>query len=154
MTTAAYHNHYPIGSGRGGKALKITGIVIGGVVLAVLFALAFGWLVMILWNWLMPALFGIKEITYWQGFGITVLAKILFGGLHGSNHKGDHVHRSVDRRWHRWMGIDDDAALEHDLGSMSREDMKHYRDFWREQGKMAFEEYLRNAQDGQKKEGA
>jgi hypothetical protein len=35
-------------------------------------------LVMVLWNWLMPAIFGIKTITYFQAMGITWLAQILF----------------------------------------------------------------------------
>lgn len=35
-------------------------------------------LVTFLWNWLMPAIFGIKTITYLQAIGITWLAQILF----------------------------------------------------------------------------
>lgn len=42
------------------------------------------WLVMLLWNWLMPALFvGARLIDYWQALGLLVLSKILFGGGHG-----------------------------------------------------------------------
>jgi hypothetical protein len=75
------------GRSRVHRLARIIGVAFIGVCLAVLFALLFGWLVMLLWNWLMPSLFGIKEITYWQAFGITILAKILFSGFHG-NHKG------------------------------------------------------------------
>jgi hypothetical protein len=39
----------------------------------------FGWVFMLLWNWLMPELFGLKEITFWQGFGLLILSKIIFG---------------------------------------------------------------------------
>ena len=35
-----------------------------------------------LWNWLLPPLFGWREITFWQALGILVLCRILFGG-HG-----------------------------------------------------------------------
>jgi hypothetical protein len=35
-------------------------------------------LVAFLWNWLMPAIFGLKTITYLQAVGITWLAQILF----------------------------------------------------------------------------
>lgn len=41
------------------------------------------WVVMLLWNALIPAIFGLGIITFWQSMGILVLAKILFGGHHG-----------------------------------------------------------------------
>lgn len=47
---------------------------------AVLFVALFGLVVMALWNWLMPALFGLKAIGYWQALGLVVLSRILFGG--------------------------------------------------------------------------
>jgi hypothetical protein len=90
------------------KVLRILGVAVAGIALATLFAFLFGWVVMLLWNWLMPQIFGLATVTYWQAFGLTVLAKILFGGMHGSGHKADHVHRNVDRRWHRWMGVSGD----------------------------------------------
>jgi hypothetical protein len=54
---------------------------------------ALGWVVMVLWNWLMPVLFsGTREIGYLQALGVLVLSKILFGGLRG---------RGCHGRWHR-----------------------------------------------------
>ncbi|MBZ5561838.1 MAG: hypothetical protein LAP13_05395 [Acidobacteriia bacterium] len=53
------------------------------VVLAALFVVVFSFVLMSLWNWLMPALFGWRVITYWQALGILVLSKILFGGFRG-----------------------------------------------------------------------
>jgi hypothetical protein len=127
------------------RLVRIIGVAIIGVCLAVLFALLFGWIVMLLWNWLMPSLFGIKEITYWQAFGITILAKILFSGFHGNN-KGhshaDHIHRKAGSRWHRWLGVDDDAPLGAGIGRFSHDEMKHYREFWKTEGEAAFEKYL------------
>lgn len=41
------------------------------------------WVTMLLWNALIPAIFGIGVITFWQSMGLLVLAKILFGGHHG-----------------------------------------------------------------------
>ena len=38
-------------------------------------------LVMLLWNWLTPSLFGWHNITFWQAFGLLALCRILFGGL-------------------------------------------------------------------------
>ena len=40
-----------------------------------------GALVMVLWNWLMPDLFELKRITYWQAVGLLLLCRILFGGF-------------------------------------------------------------------------
>ncbi|OON66844.1 hypothetical protein [Hymenobacter sp. CRA2] len=39
--------------------------------------------VMALWNWLMPAIFGLPLLTFWQALGLLVLSKILFGGFRG-----------------------------------------------------------------------
>lgn len=53
-------------------------------ILAVVGVAALGWVVMTLWNWLMPALFaGGKEIDYLHAVGLLVLSKILFGGFRG-----------------------------------------------------------------------
>ena len=39
------------------------------------------WIVMLLWNWLLPGLFGWHHITFWQALGLLALCRILFGGL-------------------------------------------------------------------------
>jgi hypothetical protein len=62
---------------------------------AVLFVAVFGYVVMGLWNWLMPALFGLKSITYWQAWGLVVLSKIFFGGFRGGG--GHWRHRMMER---------------------------------------------------------
>lgn len=49
----------------------------------VLAVLALGSVVMMLWNWLIPAVFSGPEITFFQALGILVLAKILTGGFKG-----------------------------------------------------------------------
>ena len=53
----------------------------------VLFAAAalvvFGFVVMSLWNWLMPSLFGFRFINFWQALGLLLLSRILFGGFRG-----------------------------------------------------------------------
>jgi hypothetical protein len=52
----------------------------------VLFIAIGGEIVMRLWNWLLPPLFGWRLITFWQALGILVLCRVLFGGFgrHGS----------------------------------------------------------------------
>jgi hypothetical protein len=42
---------------------------------------AIGKIVELLWNALLPALFGWPRITFWQSLGLLVLCRILFGGL-------------------------------------------------------------------------
>jgi uncharacterized membrane protein YGL010W len=67
------------------------------VVMVVLGILALGWVVMLLWNWLLPNLIaGVHEISYVQALGVLVLSKILFGGFrgHGGWHKRKH-HRHL-----------------------------------------------------------
>jgi hypothetical protein len=59
----------------------------------------FGFAVMWLWNWLMPAIFGLHAISFWQALGLLVLSKILFGGFYGRHgFKGDWRARLI-RRW-------------------------------------------------------
>ena len=52
----------------------------------VLFIAIGGEVVLHLWNWLLPPLLGLREITFWQALGILALCRILFGGFgcHGS----------------------------------------------------------------------
>ncbi len=68
--------------------------------LALLFLALFGLVVMLLWNWLMPALFGLKAIGYWQALGLVVLCRILFGGRGGMGH-GRRWHHRMRERWER-----------------------------------------------------
>jgi hypothetical protein len=52
-----------------------------------------------LWNWLMPSLFGWREITFWQALGMLALCRILFGGFgtHGPGHS--RARRRMRERW-------------------------------------------------------
>lgn len=45
-----------------------------------LFTVIGGEIVLHLWNWLVPALFGWRQISFWQAVGLLVLCRILFGG--------------------------------------------------------------------------
>lgn len=53
-----------------------------GIGFAIIFIAFFSLLVFLLWNWLMPAIFGLTEITYFQALGLLILSKILFFGFH------------------------------------------------------------------------
>lgn len=50
--------------------------------------------VMLLWNWLLPVLFGLPIITFWQSLGLLLLCKLLFGGF------GAHRYARYDRFRH------------------------------------------------------
>ena len=57
-----------------------------------------GWIVMTLWNWIIPALVvNAHAIDYPRAIGLLVLSRILFGGFrgHGGCYKG--------RRWRLWQ---------------------------------------------------
>jgi hypothetical protein len=66
---------------------------------AVLFVSVFSFVLMNLWNWLMPALFGWHVINFWQAVGILVLSKILFGGFRGRPGRHMYWRRRMMERW-------------------------------------------------------
>ena len=66
----------------------IPAAVILGPIAVVGFAYVIGTIVMLLWNWLLPPLFGWRELTVWQAFGLLALCRILFGGFGGGGSSG------------------------------------------------------------------
>ena len=74
----------------------IIGMAVGGVIIAMAMALLFGLVVMWLWNWLMPAIFGLTTISFWQAWGLVVLSHILFKSF---PHHKEHGHH--DEYWKR-----------------------------------------------------
>ena len=67
---------------------KRIAIIIFAPIGIALFILIGGELVMHLWNWLLPPLFGWRMLGFWQALGLLALCRILFGGLggHGPRH--------------------------------------------------------------------
>jgi hypothetical protein len=63
-----------------GKAVMI-------LVFCTAFIMLFSFIVMSLWNGILPDVLGVKTITFWQALGILVLSKILFSGFGGFHHK-------------------------------------------------------------------
>ena len=60
-----------------------------------------GEVVMRLWNWLLPALFGWRQIGFWQAVGLLALCRILFGGVSGRGFRGSNFRRRMGGRWER-----------------------------------------------------
>jgi hypothetical protein len=75
-----------------GRVLRI-------ITFVVIAAAVFGFIIMHLWNWLMPGIFGLHTITYWQGLGLLILAKILFGGFHRHGGGGRRWKQHMEERW-------------------------------------------------------
>lgn len=54
------------------------------------------WVVMLLWNLLMPSLFALPALSFMQAAGLLVLVRILFGGFRG---RGFAWRRDMIERW-------------------------------------------------------
>ena len=61
----------------------------------------FVWAVSALWNGLMPEIFGLRTISYWQALGLMVLSWILFGGFRGRGSGHGSWRHDMRRRWGR-----------------------------------------------------
>lgn len=85
--------------------------------LAALFLLPY--IVMLLWNWLLPAVIGVKTITYLQAIGIFILSKILFGGFRFGGH-------------HHKKGMMMKEHFREKLMNMSDEERETFKQKWRE----------------------
>ena len=82
----------------------------------VLFGWIFGEVVMHLWNWLLPPLFGWHAVSFWQALGLLVLCRILFGGFRNGTHGGG---KGRGRRWAKqWE-------------KMSPEERERFQQSWR-----------------------
>lgn len=71
----------------------------------------FGFLVMLLWNYLMPEIFHLPEISFWQALLLLLLCRILFGG---------HFKHGNDRHF----------RLHQRMETMSPEEREAFREKW------------------------
>lgn len=116
------------------KVIGIVGMVILGALGAACFAFLFGYLVMLLWNWLMPMLFNLPFITFWPAVGIIILARLIFGGFkHGSH--GHHRPSKYSSRWKSHFNRKECNGFKWDA-------WKHYDNYWKEEGEQAFHDYI------------
>ena len=77
------------------RAMKLLWIAPLAIVGIAVFVFIGGAVVRLLWNWLLPPLFGWPTLTFWQALGLLALCRILFGGL--AAHRGP--------RWGPWRGM-------------------------------------------------
>lgn len=70
------------------------------VALIATFAVALvSFIVMSLWNVLMPEIFGFHAISFWQALGLLVLSKLLFGGFRPYGGASPRWRRRMMERW-------------------------------------------------------
>ena len=93
-------------------------------------ALLTGFVVMGLWNAILPAVLGVKAITFIQALGILLLSKILFGGFRGGCH---------DRGGQQWK-----MKMQEKMGGMTPEEKEKFKAEWKKRcggrWKMHYEE--------------
>ena len=80
---------------------RLKWIVPAAIVGIALFTAIGGTVVMLLWNWLLPTLFGLKSVTFWQAIGLLALCRILFGGFRLGGSSRSWSRRRMDERWER-----------------------------------------------------
>jgi hypothetical protein len=74
------------------RGLKM--ITLAALVLALL-----GYVVMALWNAVLPAVTGLHAITFAQALALLALSRILFGGFRGWRRRGGHWRARMRARW-------------------------------------------------------
>jgi hypothetical protein len=112
-------------------------MVVGGLAAAVVIGLVFGIFVRELWNWLMPDLFGLKTITYWQAFGIVILGQLIFGGSSSRGGGESKSSKSKSSRLEECGPGGEDGGSEEGI-----KHWKYYDEWWNSEGKKAFTGYV------------
>lgn len=115
------------------RGLRIVGWVLLGLLGAIGLAFLFGYFVMLLWNFLMPSIFSLGEITFIQAVGIILLARLIFGGFKHGGHDRHDFHRKWKRKnnhykdyWGKW---------------------KYYDDYWKTEGEQAFDDFVKRKEN-------
>ena len=94
--------------------MKTKGFRIAGfALLAVTAVIGFGLVVMLLWNAVVPDIFGLGIINFWQALGLLTLTRILFGGIgHGGGRGFGRMHHHRNAIREKWMSMTPDERKE------------------------------------------
>ncbi len=134
------------------KVLKVIGMVLLGIIALV----AFGFIVQLLWNWLMPGIFKLREITYWEGLGILALSSILFGRLGGGSSDDkkkdkknctpirDEIRREFEKEFNKEYEKEYGKKAEN---AANAEYEQMYEKWWEAEGKDSFEKYSKETEN-------
>ncbi len=102
------------------KVLKFAAFAIAGVAAA-------GFLVMSLWNVLIPGIFAVRAINFWQALGLLILSRILFGGFRPYGRgSGSHWRRRMRERWEQMTPEEREKfkeGMRRGCGNRQREDL-------------------------------
>jgi len=80
------------------------------------------WIVMALWNFLLPEILGVKTVNYWQAMGILILCKILFGGF----------------QFGKGMRDFKDRKMREKMMNLSPEEREKFKEVWRNRCESGF----------------
>ena len=116
------------------------GWIILGIAGAIAFAFLFGAVVMWLWNWLMPVIFHLGVITYWQAVGLAILGRLLFGNMH---HGGSNRHHKFGSWKHRHHASDSGNCNTYANSGK----WNYYDQYWNEEGEKSFDDYVKRRTD-------
>jgi len=125
------------------------GHILRFVGMAVLITGVFGFAIQQLWNALMPYLFHLPAVGFWQAFGLAVLSRLLFGHVGGRHHGGHRGFGPFARHgmpfgpfgFHRHDGHRD---FELEGGPQG---WRRYGTYWKEEGKNHFEGWLQRSEE-------
>jgi len=111
----------------------------------------FGVVVMLLWNILMPQIFALPFLNYWQAVGLLIMARLLFGGLGGLGHNGlrgaggdGRLINHGNKFREKWMNMSADERKE--FIEKEKDFLRTYRGFSR------FHEFFGGGEEPQKDE--
>jgi len=76
---------------KGLKMLVLLAVVVGGG----------AYVVMSLWNFVLPAATGLRAISFAQAMALLVLARVLFGGFFRGHRRGAGWRRRMRERWNQ-----------------------------------------------------
>ena len=114
---------------RGKSPALIAGMIVLAIIGITALAILFGFIIMWLWDWLMPELFDLPSLTYWQAIGLFILSKILLGGMGGGGSSKNK--KSSDSC---------DSGKKKKKGDFSK--WEHYDNFWKEKGENEYAAYV------------
>ncbi|MGE5494691.1 MAG: hypothetical protein ACM3S4_05265 [Burkholderiales bacterium] len=111
--------------------LRVIAAVITGIIAAAAVSLITAVFVMLLWNWVVPDMFGLGVIGYWQAFGLALLVKLLAGGFARRlpPPPGRWQKHWRERRFGRFC--------------LDKRFDEAYEEWWESEGSAGFEEYLK-----------
>ncbi len=120
--------------GKAARALWFGGHALLGIVVVVVVATVVGGVVMAAWNALMPVVFHLPPLEFWQAVALLVLARVLTGRLH---HRGPRRYKGGDERCIVSRGLG--QTCDESQGLPPNPDA--FATWWWEEGKAAFKAF-------------